>query len=394
MADQFQFGDHNTADIQLQLIYTDGTEYQRKLLHLHSIVLRKSEFYNTLLSERWSLEKTKPFEITVPSRYSGEIYIKCIQLMYSSHAGKPLRFSNVDEALAILPVASELLFQQCMEECMKYLSAVPWSTKQEVKLRALLLSLEISIWGDLSDRLGMIQCKQDLGGQQMLEQTLQKMLSTISSGSFVNGEYIEEYIIAHFNANESIAETCRSALLKEFSANIERAKFETPKSCSALSWIVKVIDRRDEELFETVFYMFCKDAEIPKVVYRYIAWDRYCRDNSGYSNRLVDIMDRFLKALRNGRIITCIPFRVSFLTNWISVLVNLKGNEKLMGNIVDVSETLPLVYQRRIYNVGKEAMNTYLSEDRFTRMVIEEWGKKLQEAIERHNFFDMTGKIY
>lgn len=181
MADELQFGDHSTTDVKLKFIHTDGTGYQRNPLHVHSNVLRKSEYYDTLLCERWSLEKKQPFEFTVPSRYNDEIYIKCIQLMYSSHAGKPLSFSNVDEALAILPVASELLFQQCMDEYMKYLSAVPWSTYQEVKLRALLLSLEINILGDLSDRLGISQCKPDLGGLHMLEQTLQKMLSTFSS---------------------------------------------------------------------------------------------------------------------------------------------------------------------------------------------------------------------
>ena len=79
--------------------------------------------------------------------------------MYSSHAGKPFCFSNVDEVLAILPIAFELLFDKCLEECMKYLNAVRWTTKQEIKLRALLLSLEIYILPDLAARLGMSQAK-------------------------------------------------------------------------------------------------------------------------------------------------------------------------------------------------------------------------------------------
>jgi hypothetical protein len=125
MADQLQFGDHRTADIKLQLIGTDGAEYQRNPVYLHSDVLRKSEFYDTLMSERWSSDKKRPLEIEITSRYCGQIYIKCIQLMYYSYAGERLCFANVDEALAILPVASEILFRQCLEECMRYLNAVP-----------------------------------------------------------------------------------------------------------------------------------------------------------------------------------------------------------------------------------------------------------------------------
>jgi len=66
----------------------------------------------------------------------------------------------------------------------------------------------------------------------------------------------------------------------------------------------------------------------------------------------------------------------------------------LAKSIVDVAETLPLVNQRSIYNIAKEAMNKYWSVDLYTKETIEDWGKKVQNAIKRHyNFFDMTGKI-
>ena len=99
MADvEAQFGKESTSDIKLQLIVKDGAEYQRNPLYLHSDVLRKSsEFYDAFLSQRWSAENKRPLEIKITSSHSGKIYIKCIHLMYYSYAGKPLRFSNVDE---------------------------------------------------------------------------------------------------------------------------------------------------------------------------------------------------------------------------------------------------------------------------------------------------------
>ena len=93
---------------------------------------------------------------------------------------------------------------------------------------------------NLACRLGISQYKSDYGGLQLLEQSLQKMLFTISCGSFDHGEYIEEYIIAHFEVSVSFVETCMSALWREFSANVEHAKHESPKACWALSWIVNV----------------------------------------------------------------------------------------------------------------------------------------------------------
>jgi hypothetical protein len=175
MAERPQFGDQSTTDIKLELTSTDGEERQRNSLYLHSEALRKSEFYNTLLSENWSSEKKRPLEIEITTTQSAHIYIKCIQLMYYSYAGERLRFPNVDEALAILPVASELLFHHCLEECMKYLNAVRWSTKQEMKLKALLLSLEINTSSDLAAKLRIRQFQSDHGGQ-ILEQSVEKML--------------------------------------------------------------------------------------------------------------------------------------------------------------------------------------------------------------------------
>ena len=112
---------------------------------------------------------------------------------------------------------------------MRYLNAVRWSTKQEMKLKALLLSLEINTPSDLAARLRIRQFQSDRGGQ-MLEQSVEKMLGWISNGLFQHGEYVEEYIVALFEANPSFAETCRSALLKEFRKNVDNPNSNSIKA--------------------------------------------------------------------------------------------------------------------------------------------------------------------
>ena len=61
--------------------------------------------------------------------------------MYSSRG---LSFSSVDEALAILPVAYEIVFTDKIQQCMEYLDALPSTLVHEAKLRNLVQLLGIS----------------------------------------------------------------------------------------------------------------------------------------------------------------------------------------------------------------------------------------------------------
>lgn len=143
------FGDKNTSDVRLQLIDPAREAYLENPLLLHSQVLKKAEFFDTKLSQRWSSDKG-PFEIKITCSCHPENYIKCIQLMYSYDTGNRFNFSNVDEVLPILSVASEVMCRDCMQSCMRYLCAVRWSPEQEATLRVLLSSLQIKILPDLA----------------------------------------------------------------------------------------------------------------------------------------------------------------------------------------------------------------------------------------------------
>jgi len=390
-----QFGDQSTADMILHLFSTDGGEHGRNALYLHSQILKSSEFFATLLCERWSSERP-PIEMELTTSHSIE--------------GNRFRISSMDEALCILPIAAELLHNNCVEECMRYLNAVRWTTKQEVKLRALLLSLEINTLPDLATRLGISQIKSDYGGLQMLEHSLKRMLSTISSGSYDHSEYIEEYIVGFFEANASFAKICGSALVKEFSTNIERAKsdkYAILTACTALLWIVNVIQRCDGQLFEISFKLFCQDAELPIAINR--SYSGYSGSVSPYSGLkkpilglkvntpLLDLIDRFLNCLGNGEIITSTLFRVSFLTNWVPVIVaQLNHKNQLEKSIIDVAETLSSVEQRRIYNIWKKTLSKTHTENIWKETLTKThtetfncWAKKVEDSILRHNYFFM-----
>ena len=139
--EQLRWGDQNTADIKFHLIDLEGSEYGGNPIYLHSQVLRKSKFYKNMISDHWLSSDERPLELKVTSCHGFKCYIKCIELMYSSQANKSFCFCNVDEALAILPIASQLLFNDCINECMRYVDAIRLNSLQESNLPELLSSL-------------------------------------------------------------------------------------------------------------------------------------------------------------------------------------------------------------------------------------------------------------
>ncbi|GLJ50268.1 hypothetical protein SUGI_1070410 [Cryptomeria japonica] len=133
-----QSGATNSDDVRLQIFGPNREEYEGNPLRLHSQTLQTLqalEFFKSLLSERWSSD-IRPFEIEVSTSQSFENYLKCIEMMYSSTSTH--RFSDVDECLVILSVASELLVDKLMQQCRRYLEAVRWISEQESKIRNLL----------------------------------------------------------------------------------------------------------------------------------------------------------------------------------------------------------------------------------------------------------------
>lgn len=220
-----EFGDKNTADVRLNLIDSAGLEYPGNPLLLHSHVLKKAEFFGTKLSQSGSSAK-RPFEMKVTCSYHPESYVRCIQLIYSYDTDECFNFTDVDEALAILPVASEVMFRDCMESCMRYLDAVRWSTEQEAKLRVLLSSLNITVLPDLAARLGMSQSKSDCEDIKMVKESLQELLQMTCYESSEFRSTVEQHIFDYLKLNPSpvIKDVCRHVILNQFKAEVKAVK--------------------------------------------------------------------------------------------------------------------------------------------------------------------------
>ncbi|XP_042495414.1 BTB/POZ domain-containing protein At1g63850-like [Macadamia integrifolia] len=150
------FNDPCTADVVLRLYLEpsnddypepssiDAIDQGNVLLYLHSNVLQRSKYFAALLSDRWqrntiSVEDSKNsssvyhLNLEVSSTIGFlDTHVTTLQLLYTIDFSSV--FDNASTVLSILPVALELLFEDCVKACIHFLEAVPWSEEEEKRV--------------------------------------------------------------------------------------------------------------------------------------------------------------------------------------------------------------------------------------------------------------------
>ncbi|KAG5526630.1 hypothetical protein RHGRI_032786 [Rhododendron griersonianum] len=125
-------------------------------VYLHSHVLARSKYFAALLSDRWQREnydsnnntnteadcessdkKIHRFNFGVAA-VTGSIdnHLTVLQLLYTNDFSNAI--DSVSTALYILPVALELLFEDCVRSCVRFLEAVPWTEEEERRVVSLI----------------------------------------------------------------------------------------------------------------------------------------------------------------------------------------------------------------------------------------------------------------
>ncbi|KAJ4967597.1 hypothetical protein NE237_019446 [Protea cynaroides] len=155
------FNDPSNADVILRLYLEsspfdadreplsssiDSVDQVNFQLHLHSNVLRRSKYFAALLSDRW--QRNSDFveisensdrvyhlnlKVSSPTGFL-DSHLTVLQLLYSNDFSSEI--DSVSAALSILPVALELLFEDCVKACVRFLEAVPWTEEEEKRVLA------------------------------------------------------------------------------------------------------------------------------------------------------------------------------------------------------------------------------------------------------------------
>ncbi|KAJ4762617.1 BTB/POZ domain-containing protein [Rhynchospora pubera] len=133
-------------------------------LHVASSSLRRARYFDALLSDRWrqneSSEKS-PRVITLivgPSttatcrrRRPFDGHVAVIRLLHTLDFASSVH--SPTDALDLLPIASELLFDDLIRYCLRFLDAVPWTEEEEKLVLALVPMLQLHESKDLLSRI-------------------------------------------------------------------------------------------------------------------------------------------------------------------------------------------------------------------------------------------------
>ncbi|XP_050234212.1 BTB/POZ domain-containing protein At1g63850-like [Mercurialis annua] len=123
----------SSTDDSLSSSSLDNTQNDDVLepIYLHSHILTGAKYFSALLSDRWqhdTITNITSVNLTIPQN-SIDDYLTVLKLLYTQDFTAVI--NSVSTALDILPVASQLLFEDCVKNCLKFLEAVPWSEEEE-----------------------------------------------------------------------------------------------------------------------------------------------------------------------------------------------------------------------------------------------------------------------
>ncbi|KAL6494827.1 hypothetical protein OROGR_031627 [Orobanche gracilis] len=164
--------DHHRSHVELSEASSDvnapinQSEIQ---IYLHSRVLCRSKYFSALLSDRWqqlnvpssgnseNASKIHRFTLTSPANPDSiSNRLTVLQLLYSDDLLSSI--DTVSTALNLLPIALELLFEDCIKACVTFLEAVPWSEDEEDKIMNLVPFLNNEESQELLSRVSPAKC--------------------------------------------------------------------------------------------------------------------------------------------------------------------------------------------------------------------------------------------
>lgn len=223
------FNDATTADVFL-FLHRVSTSFDKDSeesvevdqpfgIHLHSNVLKESRYFAALLSDRWQAsvdkksEKPLPISLNMPVSRRIESYFSIFQLFYSKDFAGII--TEVSDALTLLPIASELLYDECISYCIRFLEAVPWTEEEEREVIKLVPYLKQEEAAELLARISPVK-------GNVLEDMLNGLIFT-ATHCHSNGATVKAFV-AKLLRDYSSRDAVRLVLDKAFTTSLKSVK--------------------------------------------------------------------------------------------------------------------------------------------------------------------------
>ncbi|OMO75699.1 hypothetical protein COLO4_25926 [Corchorus olitorius] len=236
------FNDPSTADVVLRLFIeaspfesasSESADRSDIQIYLHSHVINRSKYFAALLSDRWQREKTtgrnnnaaedsgndddsKPLHLNLgvldhPNSIS--VHLTVLQLLYTNDFATVI--NSASTALEILPVALELLFEECVKSCVKFLEAVPWSEDEEKRVLCLIPFLREE---ESKELLARVSPGKDDSCEEMLHGLILAAIHSHPNMAFVKA------FVAKLLRDFSSRESARRVLERAFETSLKIVK--------------------------------------------------------------------------------------------------------------------------------------------------------------------------
>ncbi|KAK9129894.1 hypothetical protein Sjap_010381 [Stephania japonica] len=391
------FNDAATADVNLRLHLEsspplfdsdqepessspdESTVQSDVLLHLHTDVLRRSKYFNALLSDRWmnepdedSQDSGKAFrlDLKVPASVGTvDAHLTVLRLLYSDDFSGSI--DSASAALLILPVALELLFEECIVACVRFLEVVPWSEEEEKRILSLIPFLKQEESQELLARVSPL--KED-SSEEMLHGLIRSVINYHPNSAFAAKAFVAN-LLRDFSSRDLVRRVLDRAFktslnvakesLEEYSSPdfrgdhneteaIQRLKLHTAMTTGRhLLWLVermielKVADTAVKEWSDQISFTADLQRAIRDDVTRNIV--------PGLPGILLRCTCKLARAVTAGSILAAREVRMKLVRGWLPVLIVCKDSilpmlpshkslyQELEETFLRIISTLPMV---------------------------------------------------
>ncbi|GMY05794.1 BTB/POZ domain-containing protein At1g63850-like isoform X1 [Fagus crenata] len=357
------FNDPTSADVILRLYIESSpfdsnnnnneNQYDDVQIYLHSHVLHRSKYFSALLSERWqsqSQNNHKPFKLNLgvpPTPGSLQSHLTVLQLLYSSDLSSSI--DSASTALDLLPIALELLFEDCVKSCVNFLESVPWSEEEEQRVLNLIPFLKEDETKELLARVLPLPGAQNDTCEEMLHGLVLSAIHTYPNMAFVKAFVAK--LLRDFSSRESAKRVLERAFetslkvvkesLEEYSSPdfrgdhneteaIQRLNLHTAMTNGKhLLWLVeRMIELR---VADNAVKAWSEQASFTADLQRAFRDDAWRNIVPGLPAVVLRCTSKLANAVAAGTILATRQVRKKLVKEWLPVLIVCKDNVSPMS---------------------------------------------------------------
>jgi hypothetical protein len=350
---------------------TEETESEEKLVekvYADSSRLRQcSKYFATCMDDRWARSTHVSSQLGFHLELQADVvyYRDCFSRMAPRSLFQPM--PSVDHCLELLKVASQIMFQEVVDMGIKYLSAMPWSTDDEVKIRRFCASGHISLdseaHGDLITRFR----------KSLREKTHGEVLSLYLEHASSNWATPKNRRVSEETFQTIVSGPNNHAVIESVEREATRLLFSFKKSndnMEGFAWLYGLL--RSVHAAQSIVDLLLKEADIFESIYKRFEdhWNR------GAYMVWIKLIGGMLQDVLDGRLFLTSLERNTLFIDWCltcgMVHTNVfKDHDHLRELFIAFLMTFSFQEQKEMMEEMMESM----SRSMFPEVVYEVYGK-------------------